>query len=464
MSPSLENTIVYLWLQLINPGFTLIVKQRYGAELRNRSLASLKPEISQALASLQDELRTIEDTRAMRIGDGFKYKVVTSSRRLSVPHKSCVLCKAAGRMFNSHWSRLVTNDVCEEDEADVYDGDTPENVFSDPAVRIVERDPVSHRVGVVQPHVLYTFYRQHPMAITLDTGATTNMIRASTARVCKLTITPAYQIARQADGVTPLDVIGEIHCNVTRGSLSFQLNALVVKQLDVDVLAGDSFLVHNDVAVRPSKKQIIIGGADIIYYGTDECKAGVASVRPTRAFLLRNPRKTVTLPGDYLELHTPCDVNIDTLWALEPRLDSRTNIQSKPERARPPPQEILSVSGALRVANDTDASILINRGEYICHARQITAVSPADDPDVCSARTRLCSKSNTSYSTEVPIDPDACLTTMTSDRFRKLHSDFDDVFDTKPSLYNGASGKIQAFVDMGPTLPPQRKGTLPSTT
>ena len=77
-----------------------------------------------------------------------------------------MLCKAAGRMFNSHdlidcrflpqsdkkalgWSRLVTNDVCEEDEDDLYDGDTPENVFSDHAVCLVERDPVSHRVGVV---------------------------------------------------------------------------------------------------------------------------------------------------------------------------------------------------------------------------------------------------------------------------------------------------------------------------
>ena len=104
MALSLENTIVYLWLQLINPGLPLLVKQRYGAELRNRSLASVKPEISQALASLQDELRTIEDTRVVHTGDGFNYnhKVATSNRRQSVRRKSCVLCKAAGRTFNSH--------------------------------------------------------------------------------------------------------------------------------------------------------------------------------------------------------------------------------------------------------------------------------------------------------------------------------------------------------------------------
>ena len=182
---------------------------------------------------------------------------VTSSRRQSVPHRSCVLCKAAGRAFNSHdlidcrylpqstkkalgWSRLVTNDVCEEDEGDLYDGDTPENVFSGPAVRFGERDIASRRVSVVKSPVLYTFYRHHPMAITLDTGATTNMIRASTARVCKLPITLASQFARQAD-----------HCNVTGGSSSFQLDALVVKQLDVDVWAGNPFIAPIDVAVRP---------------------------------------------------------------------------------------------------------------------------------------------------------------------------------------------------------------------
>ena len=127
------------------------------------------------------------------------------------------------------WSRLVTSDVCEEDEDDLYDGDTHENVLSDPAIRFVERDPASRRISVVQSPVLYTFIQHHLMAITPETGATTNMTRVFIARVCKLHITPVSQIARQADGVTPLYIIGEIHCIVTRRSLSFQLGALEIK-------------------------------------------------------------------------------------------------------------------------------------------------------------------------------------------------------------------------------------------
>lgn len=65
LSPTLENTVVVLWLQLIHPGLLLLVKQKYGSELHNKSLASLKPEISQALGSLLDELCSIEDTKAM---------------------------------------------------------------------------------------------------------------------------------------------------------------------------------------------------------------------------------------------------------------------------------------------------------------------------------------------------------------------------------------------------------------
>lgn len=60
LSPSLENLIVLLWLERIHPGLPSLVKQRYGAELRNKTLASIKPEISQALESLLAELQSDE--------------------------------------------------------------------------------------------------------------------------------------------------------------------------------------------------------------------------------------------------------------------------------------------------------------------------------------------------------------------------------------------------------------------
>ena len=66
MSPSLENFVILTWLRLINPEHPRLVKQRYGTELRSCTLASIKPEISQALPSLLDELQTAYDAKAMR--------------------------------------------------------------------------------------------------------------------------------------------------------------------------------------------------------------------------------------------------------------------------------------------------------------------------------------------------------------------------------------------------------------
>ena len=65
MTPSLENVIVLFWLKLIHKDLPCLVKQCYGTELRSQTLASIKPEISKALQSLLDELRSAEDAHIM---------------------------------------------------------------------------------------------------------------------------------------------------------------------------------------------------------------------------------------------------------------------------------------------------------------------------------------------------------------------------------------------------------------
>ena len=65
LSPAMENFIALTWLTLIHPDLPRFVKQRYGTELRSRTLATLNPEISQALDSLLEELRTTEYAIAM---------------------------------------------------------------------------------------------------------------------------------------------------------------------------------------------------------------------------------------------------------------------------------------------------------------------------------------------------------------------------------------------------------------
>ena len=101
LSPTLENMIVLIWLKLVNKDLPKLVKQKYGTELRTKTLASIKPEISAALDSLLNEI-TANNTsaRVMRSGATVPYNNNSGTRPKSQykPTKSskafCALCHA----------------------------------------------------------------------------------------------------------------------------------------------------------------------------------------------------------------------------------------------------------------------------------------------------------------------------------------------------------------------------------
>ena len=123
MYPSLENMVVLTWLRLINPalGLPKLIKQRYGTELRSRTLASIKPEISQALESLLDEIASadtahvmrtesrITDSRPNRRGQrpAFSRRQPSSfnTPRRPTTAKTCPICKQVGRSDVHHFLR-----------------------------------------------------------------------------------------------------------------------------------------------------------------------------------------------------------------------------------------------------------------------------------------------------------------------------------------------------------------------
>ena len=111
LSPSLENMIVLTWLRLINPALPKLVKQRYGTELRTRTLSSIKPEISQALDSLLDEITSAEDAKVMRAAAGSRsqnrFWPQKQQRRPS--NRKCPLCKQAGRKDIHHFLSECTH-------------------------------------------------------------------------------------------------------------------------------------------------------------------------------------------------------------------------------------------------------------------------------------------------------------------------------------------------------------------
>ena len=114
------------------------------------------------------------------------------------------------------------------------------------------------RVNTKQSPFFKALYLHNPLRLTLDSGAENNMIRETVAKSIGAKICESSQLARQADGLIPLKGIGETHLVLSRGGTNLHLDALVVEDLDVDVLAGTPFLVSNDISIRPAKSQITI--------------------------------------------------------------------------------------------------------------------------------------------------------------------------------------------------------------
>ena len=107
-------------------------------------------------------------------------------------------------------SRMVMDDPDDLGAEECEPSDESGDLVAPP---VQDEEPAALRVSIVQSPVLNTFYHEHPVQLTLDTGATSNMVRASSAKLYGFPITPASQMARQADEVTPMDVIGEVHCS-----------------------------------------------------------------------------------------------------------------------------------------------------------------------------------------------------------------------------------------------------------
>lgn len=66
-----------------------------------------------------------------------------------------------------------------------------------------------------------------------------------------------------------------------------------------------------------------------------------------------------------------------------------------------------------------------------------------------------------SYSLQITIDPDGILTRETIQAMKDSLAKNDTVFSPISHGYNGQAGPFQARVNIGPVMPPQRKGRLP---
>ena len=246
---------------------------------------------------------------------------------------------------------------------------------------------------------------------------------------------------------------GETQLQLAWGSLSFTIEGLVVKDLDVEVLAGMPFMEQNDISVRPARHMISFSNGISYNYGR---KVTRSPHQILRAHVIRVPGNAVTLfPGDYMETTVPDDIS-DTSLTLEPRFDNKHPHCPQPEVTK-------SIGGIIRVPNLTTEPLTLSRHEQIGQVLPVFSLkkpkhSVASVAEVAQATVK---PTISRHSATVTVDPDEILPAKHRDQMHELLTEFDSVFDRNYKGYNGAVGPFKAQVNMGPTKPPQRKGRLP---
>ncbi|CAH3161909.1 unnamed protein product [Porites lobata] len=179
---------------------------------------------------------------------------------------------------------------------------------------------VSRRVSTKQSPHFKAFYKYYPVQLILDTA-----------------------------------VAGETRLLLSRADKHLALDALVVDDLDVDVLAGTPFLIANDISVRPAKCQVRFQDSEVIHYEhrSDPTTASHA-VRRAQCYTLRAPSSTTVLwPGDYVELDVPPDLGEDHVLALQPRTDTPVPKHTKATSIWPEPQILEAVGTKVRLVNSS---------------------------------------------------------------------------------------------------------------
>ena len=474
MTPTVENVITWYWLHVLHPGLPQLVKQRYGTELRNKTVGSLKTEISQSLTSLMSELQSCEESngRVFRAGGNFRSPGTGSSYKKQYNNKSarsCTLCKAAGRQFNSHWlsqctyltqddrkalARSVSDNSHEEDVLEIPQDERHRDTGN--AYLDDEDDRITRRVSNIQSPVIDVGYHSSTLFITIDCGATTNLIRESVASRYGIKVLPATQNAAQADGLTNLKTVGEVHFKVTRGDKTFMFDGLVVKDLNDDILGGMPFMTKNDIGVRPARSMIVLHGDEIVKYNNK----GICTpmVRRSQSFVLKGPKnKSVILPGEKLMVETPKEAVPNVNWALEPRFDSNSCEWFSP-------QVVEDIDHMIEITNNTDVPVVIGKHSHIGQIRSISEIPPEPCEMSQENNTTVISGIKTNqgpFSINVSVNPDGLVAPEIVSRVNELNRSYDKVFDPAIPCYNGYSGNVKGHINMGTAVPPQRKGRTP---
>ena len=243
----------------------------YSHDLQKQSLKDLQPTLSQNMDSLLAELAAQEDIRLSysKSSGGPSYSSnqqrsfsqgqnKKSFHRRSGPNtKSCAFCKACKRPHLGHdvsncWSlaRFNKSDIVsalmvDVDENEEEDEDFVADSFANLAIGNDIRSSQLQQSSIASVSRVEVM-KSPTLQVTVDSGATSNIVSLRTARACGMRLLNTSQGAKQLDG-SQVKTCGEVDVILNFGAKRLRLAAIVIENADADILGGIPFCRNNNI-------------------------------------------------------------------------------------------------------------------------------------------------------------------------------------------------------------------------
>ena len=324
------------------------------------------------------------------------------------------------------------------------------------------------RINIYESPILSVTYENKVAHLVLDTGATASLISLAKATELKLKILPTVHRAVQVDGISDLKVLGEVHTEFQRNSLSLQFSGLVVNKLGTEILAGTNFHKENDIYSRMAKDTIVIKGTNI--FQSTPVEIMKLDEGSSSAKLVEIKRTQILMPGELLQLELPPSCPANGVYLVEPKFGHGEPLCH--------PQIVKAVNNKINVViknTNDDAPVKVTKNSKPIQVRE-TKVDVNDNekfekpneryyerfkdtlPDRKKEKETLSQKIE-----KIEIDQARTMTPVEKKLFEETIAEFEEVFNDDLPGYNNYFGVVHASIQFASRArPTPHKTRMPS--
>ena len=334
--------------------------------------------------------------------------------------------------------------------------------------------------------LMMTHYNHNPLTILLDTGAEFNIISSSIVKHLNVKILQTPSKASQVDK-SLLKSVGKIVIPITNGEETWNFDALVCENVGDVIIGGNPLLDQgiNPVTYR-NEIDIVTSSGEIRKLPWRPQSCTTSSI--PKIGILR-PSDSVTLyPGDFLNIQAPPEFRTfgDAEVLVRPRSTSKVYSVTMTASTYkmdffPPADYTWMIQGMIRLINNSSLPVIIPKHQHFADISLVTSganlfplIKPPHlsqclnplpplpnqlHPNIHEMKRNqsMFKPSQELYPRPKPVppvlqpeqvalDPDNILDQKTRNNFASINKKYSHVFSSKPGLYNGALGNLDAHL------------------